>query len=378
MGSMSIDVTYLAPAPNPLNGISHYATLLTSALNKYAPELRLHRVDEDTFESLYPTLPKNALVMAEMSLGEGAIFRALHRQRLRRPDLKRVMTIHDSPRFAVETTTTLAKMSGSWMGRAARRLFLDRLDWMIERQMVLSTDVLICLTPLGKELLEEKIKRTFLVRPRVEYMPHLLYLDPPETAQLNLNQLPRVGHFGYVNPHKGLHVLIDAANRLKISSEKCPTIIIYGEPITARGDAYFRDIVQRVSGYGLSDIVRFEGYLPTEKIPTFLASLDALALPYSELGFVSASGVLQWSRSIGVPVLAGKTRAFASLVQDGVDGRVIPTSDIEAWKTALNRIAERSDEWKTLRQGVTRTRRAAEWKSVADRLSVLLHAQLQI
>jgi hypothetical protein len=158
---MNINITYLAPQLQPLNGISQYATLLLTAMKKYAPQVSFHRVNEMTFEQLYATLPKASVVMAEMGAGEGKVFQALRKQKAHRPDLKRLITIHDPPRFAVEPTPFLEKMACSLPTRVIRRIFLDKLGWIIERQMVQPTDVVLCLTPRGKKVLEEKFKRFF-------------------------------------------------------------------------------------------------------------------------------------------------------------------------------------------------------------------------
>lgn len=367
-----MEVTYLAPKPNPLNGISQYATLLMTAMNKYAPEIRFRRVDETEFERCYHALPKGSIVMAEMSVGEGKIFQALWRQKKRRPDLKRLITIHDPPRFAVETTPLLEKMSRATFTRALRRAFLDALDWTIEREMTQPSDVFLALTPLGKCSLEEKFERFFPFAPKVFYVPHLLYLDPPDCAPAPESREPTLGCFGYINPHKGLHILIEAAHRLKREKKACPRLVIYGEPITSKGKAYFQRVQKLAQNDALAERVQFRGYLPESEIAAFLRSVDALAMPYSDLGFFSASGVLQWARSVGVPVLASKTRALASLIADGVEGKVIQSGDSAAWAEAMHSIAVEREMWQRFRNGVVARRADAEWKSVAAGLASIL------
>ncbi len=369
-----MEIIYLTPKLHPLNGISQYASLLCSAMKKYAPEFVFRRVDDVEFEQCYRSLPKHSIIMAEMSVGEGKIFQALRRQKKQRPDLRRLITIHDPPRFAVEMTPLLEKMSAFTLTRALRRLFLDALDWTIERDMIQQCDIFVTLTPLGKQVLEEKFKRFFPFLPQVFYVPHLLYLDPPECAPAPTSSVPTLGYFGYINPHKGLHILIEAAYRLKKENKPCPRLIIYGESITRRGSLYLQRVQGLVQKYALTDSVQFRGYLDEPEIMAFLRSVDALAMPYSDLGFVSASGVLQWARSVGIPVLASKTRAFASLIADGVEGRIIPTHDIVGWAEAMHSIVLEHETWQRFRSGVIMQRADAEWKSVATRLSHILQA----
>ena len=369
---MSMNITYLAPQLQPLNGISQYATLLQTAMKKYAPQVSLHRVDERAFEQHYPALPKASVIMAEMGAGEGKVFQALHKQKEHRPDLKRLITIHDPPRFAVEPTPFLEKMACSLPTRLIRRIFLDKLGWIIERQMVQPHDVVLCLTPRGKKVLEEKFKRFFPAPPKVCYVPHLLYADPPEQAAPPEHAEPRLGYFGYINPHKGLHILIEAAYRLRKAHQPMPTLIIYGEPITAKGSAYLKRMYRLVHKYRLEDKVQFKGYISNEDLPAFLRSIDALAIPYLDLGFASASGVLQWARSFGVPVLASQTPTLSSLIADGIEGRVISTSNIHEWAEAMSSIATQRKKWSTFREGMVSRRAEAEWKAVVQRLVEIL------
>ncbi|MCS7012512.1 MAG: glycosyltransferase [Chloroherpetonaceae bacterium] len=365
-------VFYLAPKPHPLNGISQYASLLMSAIKKYAPHIAFHRLDEQEFMQCYADLPKGSVVMAEMSVGEGKVFQALWQQKRHRPDLRRVITIHDPPRFAVEMTPLLERMSATTLMRALRRAFLDTLGWVVERQVTMPHDIFLCLTQLGKQVLEQKFRQYFPFVPKVFYVPHLLYLDPPECVPEPESLVPTLGYFGYINPHKGLHILIEAVRRLKAERKSCPQLIIYGEPITLKGCRYYARLRAQVAKYRLEEIVQLRGYLPEHQIAAFLRTVDVLAMPYLDLGFVSASGVLQWARSVGVPVLASQTPALRALIADGVEGKLIPTYNIAKWAEAIHSVATERKMWWAFRSGVVHRRTEAEWKTVAMKLSAIL------
>jgi glycosyltransferase involved in cell wall biosynthesis len=151
-----------------------------------------------------------------------------------------------------------------------------------------------------------------------------------------------------------------------------PTLVLYGEPITAKGSAYLKRMYRLVHKYRLEDKVQFKGYISNEDLPAFLRSIDALAIPYLDLGFASASGVLQWARSFGVPVLASQTPTLSSLIADGIEGRVISTSNIHEWAEAISSIATQRKKWNTFREGMVSRRTEAEWKSVVQRLVEIL------
>lgn len=367
-----MNIIYLAPSPNPLNGISQYATLFLKAASKYLTEMSFRRTNEVEFEQIFPNLPSNSIVMAEMGAGDGKICQALGKQKQQRPDLKRLIVVHDPPRFAVEATTFLEKMSFSLPTRFLRRLFLDYFGWLVERRIFLPTDTFLCLTSIGRDILQEKIRRFFPFANKVFYVPHLLYLDPPDSVIEPESPEPRLGMFGYVSPHKGLDVIVKAAHWLRKHNQPIPDIQIYGQPINYKGKAYFDRVRQMTSDFGLENVIRFMGYLPEESIATFLRSLDALAIPYQEFGLVSASGVLQWARSVGIPVIANDTRALSSLIADGVEGRVISTRDVQSWAQAIRSVAIERHVWKSFRSNIIVRRSDAEWKPVTNAIAEIL------
>jgi glycosyltransferase involved in cell wall biosynthesis len=371
---MSLPIYYLAPDDTPLNGISKYASRLILALKKYAPQFSLTRLNEEEFLRMYSHFPNGSLVMAEMSVGEGKIFQALTEQKKHRPDLRRVITLHDPPRFVTSPAPWLETISSTIIGRAARKLFVDSLGEFYERDMLLSTDTLITLSHAGREVLQRKVAR-FNLGVSVVYLPHLLPEDVPLSPYRPLRQgTVRVGQFGYINPHKGIDVLLDAAHHLvkRHGLSAVPEFYVYGSASSSRAREYLVAMKRKTEQYALSEKVIFGDGLLDETIPAFLDSLDALVLPYSDIGFISASGVLQWSRSRAVPVVASATRAFRSLIQDKVDGRLIETTSIPAWADALYGIAQRLPEWTQMSSGIAARQAEASWKTIAAELAGIL------
>jgi glycosyltransferase involved in cell wall biosynthesis len=92
--------------------------------------------------------------------------------------------------------------------------------------------------------------------------------------------------------------------------------------------------------------VRWLGY--RSDIPDILRSLDVLVVPshWEGFGFVAAEGMAS-----GVAVVAANASSLAEIVEDGVNGRLVPPRDPDALARALIAIAGDRDERDRLARG---------------------------
>ncbi|MCS6989837.1 MAG: glycosyltransferase [Chloroherpetonaceae bacterium] len=359
---------HLAPKDRARTGIASYADVLHQALSKYAPSLDLTRVDASEFLARLPAFPKGAIVWAELGVNEGEIFRALRVQKRLRPDFKRFITIHDSPRFAHSPFRILETFGASLPLRAARRAFNLAFEPLILRQTLQADDEFVCLTSVGRDALERRLRQSLRRAFKTHFIPHLLYLDEPlPVREKKQSDVARIGFFGFITPNKGLGLLIDAAILLKNSNKKThiPFIAIRGKATPQYLD-YLNAQRAKVAEADLSDRISFGDFLPDEALPQFFSEIDFLALPYDAPPVIAASGVLQWARTYGVPVIASETPAFASLIESGKDGILIPQGDATAWAKTLESIATRNIAGDSFSEGIKARQAEATWKKVAE------------
>ena len=147
---------------------------------------------------------------------------------------------------------------------------------------------------------------------------------------------PIVGLVARFTPGKGLHVLIEAAARLRAQWPQIQIEMVGApDPQSPRDAAYVRQIEARVAKLGLGSNVRWAGY-HSDPGPYF-AHFDVLALPSVDNGDgvpMVAIEASQWS----VPVVAARAGGIPEVVRDGVNGLLVPPGDEEALATALERV----------------------------------------
>jgi glycosyltransferase involved in cell wall biosynthesis len=193
------------------------------------------------------------------------------------------------------------------------------------------------------------------------------YLDVPPSSPTEAYAGAAIGFFGYIHPNKGVHILVNAAVHLHstLGIEAVPKIFIRGSPESPGCEKYLEAMKRRVRDAGLSEKIIFGGFVPFVELPSFVASMTAVALPYMIDTRASASGPLLWARTCLIPVLAHRTAVFESSVRDGVDGVLIGIGNLEEWATTLARVAADRNWALNLSAGVKVCHEHGSWKSVA-------------
>jgi glycosyltransferase involved in cell wall biosynthesis len=147
--------------------------------------------------------------------------------------------------------------------------------------------------------------------------------------QLNLpDHLPVVLFFGFVRPYKGLEYLIQALPR--VLRQFNVHLLVVGEFWTSplfyqRYAAEFA--VER-------SITYVNRYVPNEELPPYFDLADVVVLPYVS---ATQSGVVQLAFGFGKPVITTRVGGLYEVVQDGVNGLIVPPQDEQALAEAIIR-----------------------------------------
>lgn len=141
----------------------------------------------------------------------------------------------------------------------------------------------------------------------------------------------RVLFVGRMVPYKGLPVLLEAVARARST---LPELRLY---LAGRGPER-PGLEARVARLGLSDTVRFLGFVPDERLGELYRSADVVACP--SLGLLeSTPTTLEEAAAVGTPILGSDLPgARESLPDDGVHGLLCPPGDAEALARALERL----------------------------------------
>ena len=156
----------------------------------------------------------------------------------------------------------------------------------------------------------------------------LLRLPPPGVGPGPL----RVGYLGTVMPSKGLHVLLDAVQRLPAGAV---SLRIFGNVVPYHGDySYATKCFARLQPGG---DVHYRGPYGLDELPTILEGIDVLAAPalWHEAFGLTVREALAAAR----PVLVSRVGGLQDAVIDGAQGRLLPPGDVDAWSDALRELA---------------------------------------
>jgi glycosyltransferase involved in cell wall biosynthesis len=127
---------------------------------------------------------------------------------------------------------------------------------------------------------------------------------------------------------KGLEHLINAARELQ-------ELGVDFELRIAGSGSRQCGLERQVKSLGLGQRVRFLGFV--WDMPTFYRSVDVLALPS-----VSTEGlplVVLEAMAMGVPVVATRLAGAPEVIEDGVNGLLVPPGEAHALARALSRLA---------------------------------------
>jgi glycosyltransferase involved in cell wall biosynthesis len=149
---------------------------------------------------------------------------------------------------------------------------------------------------------------------------------------------------GRLTPAKGQHILIDAVERLTQEGRRVRLRLVGSGPdeTSLRGHA-----ARSAAG----ECVVFVGAIDQDRIRDFYATADAFCLPSFAEG---VPVVLMEAMAMEIPCVTTHIAGIPELIRDGVDGLLVPPSDLEALVTALARLMDDAE----LREQIGKSGRA--------------------
>jgi len=163
--------------------------------------------------------------------------------------------------------------------------------------------------------------------------------------------------FGHVRPYKGVDIALRAWRMLK--SEV--TLVVAGEAWWKSEEEY------RQLARGLDNVRLDLRFIPDAEIANYFAATDVVLAPYR---VEAQSGVALTAFHFARPVIASTVGGLPEIVEDGVNGFLIPPEDPEALARAIDAFFTRADRESMERAAAASARKYswAEYARVFERL----------
>ncbi|MCY3595053.1 MAG: glycosyltransferase [Bacteroidetes bacterium] len=183
-------------------------------------------------------------------------------------------------------------------------------------------------------------------------------------SKLQLDQnLPVILFFGFVRRYKGLHILLDSMQQVRVALPDI-RLIVAGE--FYEDEASYRD---KVESLGLSGQVRFVNeYIPKDKVADYFAAANVVVQPYLS---ATQSGVAQVAYQFDVPVITTDVGGLAEVVPHEESGLIVPPNDPSALAKAIVRyfVEGMQDD---LVEGVRRHKQSLGWDRLLDAVESIM------
>lgn len=151
------------------------------------------------------------------------------------------------------------------------------------------------------------------------------FLDPHDTP---LPETPRLVSVGRLSEQKGQILMIEALGRLAKEGAEFEFVLV--------GDGEMRDEVEAaIQTHGIEDRITITGWASGDEVRDYLLSGRAMVLPSFAEGLPV---VIMEALGLERPVLATYVAGIPELVEDGVNGWMVPAGSVDALADALRSV----------------------------------------
>ena len=189
------------------------------------------------------------------------------------------------------------------------------------RRIVERADRVIALSDFQKDL----YVRNGYSAEKIQVLHHGLETDGLKPATGAVRGPLKFIFIGSLVHHKGAHILLEAFARRPDANIQ---LSIYGE---ANVSSPYVDSLKKQAAN--DPRVKLMGTFPISAMGQVLETADVLVMP--ALWYENEPLVVKAARHVGLPVLASNIGTLATSVQHGVNGKLIPPGDVEAWADAI-------------------------------------------
>jgi glycosyltransferase involved in cell wall biosynthesis len=186
------------------------------------------------------------------------------------------------------------------------------------------------------------------------YGVDLQTFHPPESSSTPERPL-RFLFLGLISARKGVPLILEAWRKLALKQTE---LWLVG-PLTES----VRALIPPLPG------LKVIGKIHRQDLPDLLRQCDVLVFPSYCEGF---GLVLLEALASGLPVITTDATAGPDLIRDGVEGRLIPTGDLDALCEAMQTLAREPDKLERMKAAARRCAERFSWEAYGDRWQQIL------
>ena len=187
-----------------------------------------------------------------------------------------------------------------------------------------------CVTAVSAFLKEELQRHLCLEAEKIRVLPM-----PPEVARFQLRPLPQnetkvVLNLSHFTRQKRLEVFIEACSELKERGYRLRALCVGGGPLKEKLERQLADL-------NLQDSVELRDAVSSDEVASLYYSCDVCVLCSEEEGF---GLTLAEAQLCGRPVVGTDSGGIPDIIQDGVNGLLVPVNQPGALADAIGKILD--------------------------------------
>jgi phosphatidylinositol alpha-mannosyltransferase len=175
----------------------------------------------------------------------------------------------------------------------------------------------------------------------------------------------RILFVGRPEERKGLPILLTAFGAL-VEHVPCRLTVIGAER---------EDVLRYVADPELLDSIDIHGRVSGEELWTELHGADVLCAP--SLSGESFGMVLTEAFAAGTPVIASEIAGYSDVVEDGVDGILVPPADPQRLAEELQRAYHEPERLRQMGEAARRSAQRYAWPRVADQVTAVYEQAIE-
>ncbi len=184
----------------------------------------------------------------------------------------------------------------------------------------------------------------------------------------------RILAVGAIKARKGFHTLLEALGALKNEG-----FAFHADCVGPKDEsAYVKKLEARLKELGLEDRVTFHGRVSEEALNAFYANADLFVLPseHSGTAFEGLGLVYLEAMAYGLPVIGCLESGAEDVIQDGVNGRLVPPGQKETLAAAIKGILGNEEAWKRMSSAAPGSIDKFRWENVGADIDAVYRAAI--